>query len=125
MQDTVRLSAGTSKKTNHAPYDPGCLTRGRKAGQQLKLTLILGRTAIVVISIALSPLRAGSYGPSSLQDFQTRAAFELIVKESKPLMPGTSRIATQSAYVALAHGLVPRNSDGLEIQFLPIHHGES
>ncbi len=85
----------------------------------MKLTLILGRTAIVVISIALSPLRAGSYGPFSLQDFQTRAAFELIVKESKPLMPGTSRIATQSAYVALTHGLVPGNSDGLEIQFLP------
>ncbi len=85
----------------------------------MKLTLIVGRTAIVVISIALSPLRAGSYGPFSLQDFQTRAAFELIVKESKPLMPRTSRIATQSAYVALAHGLVPGNSDGLEIQFLP------
>jgi hypothetical protein len=54
-----------------------------------------------------------------LQDFQTRAAFELVVSDSKPLTPGTSRLATQSAYVTLAHGLVPGNSDGLEIQFFP------
>ena len=69
--------------------------------------------------IVLSPLHASSYGPFTLQDFQTRAAFELIVSDSKPLTPGTSKIATQSAYVMLAHGLVPGNSDGLEIQFFP------
>jgi hypothetical protein len=85
----------------------------------MKLTSIMGPTAIVVISVVLSPLHAGSYGPFTLQDFQTRAAFELVVNESKPLTPSANRIATQSAYVTLAHGLVPGNSDGLEIQFSP------
>jgi len=85
----------------------------------MKLTSIMGPTAIVVISVVLSPLHAGSYGPFALRDFQTRAAFELVVNESKPLTPGTSKIATQTAYVTLAHGLVPGNSDGLEIQFFP------
>jgi hypothetical protein len=79
----------------------------------------MGRTAIVVIAVFLSPLRASSYGPFALRDFQTRAAFELVVNEAKPLAAGTSRIAPQSAYVVLAHGLVPGNSDGLEIQFFP------
>ena len=83
----------------------------------MKLTSVIGPTAIVVISVVLSPLHAGSYGPFTLQDFQTRAAFELVVNEAQPLTPGTSKIATQSAYVTLAHGLVPGNSDGLEIQF--------
>src|SRR4030095_6408408 len=85
----------------------------------MKLTSIMGPTAIVVISVVLRPLHAGSYGPFALRDFQTRAAFELVFNESKPLTPGTSKIATQTAYVTLAHGLVPGNSDGLEIQFFP------
>ena len=85
----------------------------------MKLNSLLGRTVIVVILVFLSPPRASSYGPFTLQDFQTKAAFELVVNESKPLAAGTSRIAAQSAYVTLAHGLVPGNSDGLEIQFFP------
>lgn len=85
----------------------------------MNLTSVMGRTGIVAILVVLSPLHAGSYGPFTLQDFQTRAAFELVVNESKPLAPGTSKIATQSAYVTLAHGLVPGNSDALEIQFFP------
>jgi hypothetical protein len=85
----------------------------------MKLVSIMARSLIIVISVVLSPLNASSYGPFTVQDFQTRAAFELVVNESKPLTPGTSRIATQSAYVTLAHGLVPGNSDGLEIQYFP------
>jgi hypothetical protein len=85
----------------------------------MKLTSVIGLTVIVVSSVVLNPLHAGSYGPFTLQDFQTKAAFELVVSESNALKPGTSRIATQSAYVTLAHGLVPGNSDGLEIQFFP------
>jgi len=85
----------------------------------MKLTSVIGLTVIVVSSVVLNPLHAGSYGPFTLQDFQTRAAFELVVSESNALKPGTSKIATQSAYVTLAHGLVPGNSDGLEIQFFP------
>ena len=86
----------------------------------MKLTSVIGLTVIVVSSVVLNPLHAGSYGPFTLQDFQTKAAFELVVSESNALEPGTSKIATQSAYVTLAHGLVPGNSDGLEIQFFPM-----
>jgi hypothetical protein len=51
------------------------------------------------------------------KDFQTNATFELVVEKSKFLTPGTSEIASQSAFVSLAHGLIPGNSDGLEIMF--------
>jgi len=85
----------------------------------MKLTSVIGLTVIVVSSVVLNQLHADSYGPFTLQDFQTRAAFELVVSESNALKPGTSKIATQSAYVTLAHGLIPGNSDGLEIQFFP------
>jgi hypothetical protein len=79
----------------------------------------MGGIVFVAISVLLSPPRANASEPFTLQDFRTRAAFELVVTDSKPLAPGTSRIATQSAYVTLAHGLVPGNSDGLEILFFP------
>jgi len=85
----------------------------------MKLVSIPAQTIIAVLLVFLSPLHASSYGPFTLQDFQARAAFELIVTDSKPLKPGTSKIVTQSAYVTLAHGLVPGNSDGLEILFFP------
>jgi hypothetical protein len=85
----------------------------------MNLNSVLGRTLVVVMSVVLGPLYAVAYGPFTLQDFQTRAAFELVVNESTPLTPGKSKIAAQSAYVTLAHGLVPGNSDGLEIQFFP------
>jgi hypothetical protein len=85
----------------------------------MNLTFVMGRTVIVVISVLLVPVHAGSYGPFTLQDFQAKAVFELVVSESKSLTPGTSKITTQSAYVKLAHGLVPGNSDGLEIEFFP------
>ena len=77
--------------------------------------------AIVLAAIPFlsSPLQADARQPFTLQDFRTRAAFELVVTDSKPLTPGTSKIATQSAYVTLAHGLNPGNSDGLEILFFP------
>jgi hypothetical protein len=84
----------------------------------MKPSSVMG-AMIVVISVLWSPLHASPYGPFTLKDFQTRAVFELVVDESKSVTPGTSKIATQSAYVTLAHGLVPGNSDGLEIQFFP------
>jgi hypothetical protein len=76
---------------------------------------------IGVLLAALKPLDASltSYGPFTVQDFQTKAAFELVVTNSNALKPGTSRIAAQSGYVTLAHGLVPGNADGLEIHFFP------
>src|SRR5215468_5630872 len=53
----------------------------------------------------------------SPQDFKTKAQFELVVNDSSVLKTGPSRIVTQSAFVTLAHGLIPGNSEGLEIQF--------
>ena len=70
----------------------------------MKFISIPAWTVIAVLLVVLSPLHASSYGPFTVQDFQTRAAFELIVTDSKPLKPGTSKIVTQSAYVTLAHG---------------------
>jgi len=72
---------------------------------------------IVTACCALSVPRANSGVPPRAQDFQTKAVFELVVRNSNVLKPGTSRIATESAFVTLAHGLIPGNSDGLEIQF--------
>lgn len=43
----------------------------------MNLTCVAGLTVLVVASVSLSPLEAASYGPFKLQDFQTRAAFEL------------------------------------------------
>ena len=53
----------------------------------------------------------------SPQDFKTKAEFELVVNDSTVLKAGANRIMTQSAVVTLAHGLIPGNSEGLEIQF--------
>ncbi len=86
-----------------------------------KHSSVLGWLVISVLSAVLRPMDASStsYGPFTLQDFQTKAAFELVVIDSNPLKPGTSKIAAQSAYVTLAHGLVPGKADGLEIHFFP------
>src|SRR5262245_47157677 len=51
------------------------------------------------------------------QDFKTKSVFELLVNDSSVLKAGASRIVTQSAYVTLVRGLIPGNSEGLEIQF--------
>ena len=65
----------------------------------------------------LSVPRANSEVSFRPQDFQTKAVFELVVRSSKFLKPGTSTIVTQSAFVTLAHGLIPGNTDGLEVYF--------
>ena len=85
----------------------------------MKLVSVTGPSMIVAIEVAFGSLYAASSSAFTLKDFQTRAVFELVVNDSKPLSSGTSKIATQSAYITLAHGLVPGNSDGLEIQFFP------
>src|SRR5262245_18386802 len=51
------------------------------------------------------------------QDFQTKSEFELVVNDSTVLKSSASKIVTQSALVTRAHGLIPGNSEGLEIQF--------
>jgi hypothetical protein len=82
-------------------------------------TSVTWQTVIVVIFGVLRQVHAGSYGTFTLQDFQAKGAFELVVNESKYLKSGISKLTTESAYVTLAHGLIPGNSDGLEIVFFP------
>jgi hypothetical protein len=53
----------------------------------------------------------------SPQDFKTKSVFELLVNDSSVLKAGASKIVTQSAFIKLVHGLMPGNSDGLEIYF--------
>lgn len=50
-------------------------------------------------------------------DFETDAEFELVVDESEYLRCGSTKIDASGAYVTLAHGLTPGNSDGLEVIF--------
>lgn len=56
--------------------------------------------------------------PSSAAAADTTGSFELVVKDSKPLKPGTSRIRCQGAFASRVHGLVPGNADGIEILFV-------
>ena len=51
------------------------------------------------------------------KDLQAIGSFELEVKDSKPLKPGTSRIRYQSAFASRVHRLIPGNTDGIEILF--------
>ena len=44
-------------------------------------------------------------------------AFELVVKDAKPLKAGTTRIRSGSAVASRVHGLVPGNVDGIKLVF--------
>jgi hypothetical protein len=70
---------------------------------------LLAVTCFVPLSLA-----AERFDP---KDYRTKAIFELVVDKSKYLKPGTSKFAAQSAFVSLAHGLIPGNSDGIEVWF--------
>jgi len=70
---------------------------------------LLAVTCFVPLSLA-----AERFDP---KDYQTKATFELVVDKSKYLKPGTSKVSAQSAFVSLAHGLIPGNSDGIEVWF--------
>ena len=72
---------------------------------------------VVMVCFIASHVTAQSDAHFSLQDFETKSVFELVVNDSSVLKAGASRIVTQSAFVMLAHGLIPGNSEGLEIQF--------
>jgi hypothetical protein len=56
--------------------------------------------------------------PSPAVAANTTGSFELVVKDSKPLKPGTSRIRYQGAFASRVHGLIPGNADGIEIVFV-------
>ena len=68
-------------------------------------------TASCFVSLSMA---ADRFDP---KDYQTQAHFELVIDKSRYLRPGTSKIAAQSAFVSRVHGLIPGNSDGLEVMF--------
>ena len=80
------------------------------------MTSILIRACCVLAAscLLLQSSAADRFDP---KDFETKANFELVVDKSKYLKSGTSKLAAQSAFVSLAHGLIPGNSDGLEVMF--------
>ena len=78
------------------------------------MTRALSLVCCLVAVVASLSMAAEKFQPA---DFQTRATFELVVNKSKYLKPGTSKVTAQSAFVSLAHGLIPGNSDGLEVIF--------
>jgi hypothetical protein len=67
--------------------------------------------------VAIVASLAGAADKFQRADFQTRAAFELVVGKSKILRRGASKITPSSAFVSLVHGLSPGNVDGLEVLF--------
>jgi hypothetical protein len=71
----------------------------------------------VAVCFVASYVWAQSDAHFSSQDFKTKSVFELVVSDSSVIKAGASRIVTQSAFVTRAHGLIPGNSEGLEIQF--------
>jgi len=72
---------------------------------------------VIGICFITTQLRAQSDARFSLQELNTKAVFELVVNDSSGLKAGATKIATQSAFVRLVHGLILGNSEGLEIQF--------
>jgi hypothetical protein len=72
---------------------------------------------VVLVCFIASHAEAQRDAHFGAQDFQTKSVFELVVSDSSVLKAGTSRIVTQSALIRLVHGLMPGNSEGLEIQF--------
>ena len=83
------------------------------------LTFLKKRPHLLSLAICFiaSQVGAQSGAQFNAQDFNTRSVFELVVNDSSVLKAGASKIVTQSAFVTLAHGLIPGNSEGLEIQF--------
>jgi hypothetical protein len=75
------------------------------------------RLPVIVVCLIGSYGGAQSESHPRPQDFKTKGVFELVVNDSSVLRRGPSRIVTQNAFVTRVHGLIPGNSEGLEIQF--------
>ncbi len=65
---------------------------------------------VALVAFCACPGLAGAQAPAV-------AVFDLAVTKSDVMKTGTSRIVAKTAYVRLAHGLSPGNSDALEILF--------
>jgi len=79
----------------------------------------IDRVSVLIASSSLLWfLVATCLASSALAADTSTGSFELVVKDSKPLKPGTSTIRSRSAFASRVHGLVPGNADGIEIVFL-------
>lgn len=81
----------------------------------MKLTL---RTIVFFLVWSSSICFSPAAGKFNTKDYETNASFELVVTKSQYLKVGASAINSRSAFVSLVHGLIPGNSDGLEVVFL-------
>lgn len=68
--------------------------------------------ACVMCAIALIAAGRSSGAPARFS-----GAFELVVKDAKPLKAGTTRIRSSSVVASRVHGLVPGYADGIELVF--------
>jgi hypothetical protein len=69
------------------------------------------------ITAVASPQDSTTSAASSLEDFKTKAVFELVNHQSTLIQQGSSKIVTESAVVIYKNGLMPGKAEGLEIQF--------
>jgi hypothetical protein len=67
------------------------------------------------ISLGASAATAGGFDP---KHFEATGSFELVVKASNVLRPGTTRISARSAFASRLRGGLPGNVDGIEIVFV-------
>jgi hypothetical protein len=77
-----------------------------------------GRRIVVLASLVWLLVAICAAAPLDPKDLRATGSFELLVKDSKPLKPGASRIRYRSAFASRVHGLVPGNVDGIEIVFV-------
>jgi hypothetical protein len=73
---------------------------------------------VCFLAVTCLPPSSGAAAKLDHTDFLATGSFELVVKDSKVLKPGTSRIRYQSAFASRVHGLIPGNADGIEIVFV-------
>jgi hypothetical protein len=96
--------------------------RARKGGELMTFNIKRACGFVTASCFVSLSVAADRFDP---KDYQTQANFELVVDKSKYLKPGSSKVAAQSAFVSLVHGLIPGNSDGLEVMFFSKPVGEA
>src|SRR5262245_50969420 len=82
--------------------------------------------AILFLAAAL-PTDIAAESNLAVQDFQTKASFDLVVQKSPVLKLGASRLETRSAFVTYTNEFFGGRTNALKIQFFtqPIGSGDS
>ena len=73
--------------------------------------------AITVCLPACAAPQLKSSSAFNADNSKTRSVFELVNHQSSLIQQGSSKIVTESALVTYRNGLMPGNTEGLEIQF--------